>query len=182
MKGFTLLEIMLAVAVFAVVAVAVHSSFSTTMFSLEQARSILDVSQRGRALVWNLSAELANSLAYDESLFSGVSGGKYDSITFYTTAAYPMAGDKDIFLVSYQASDNNIVKTVNENVFTAAEGIDSFKFSYFDGENWVEEWDSQGAGKLPEAVSIMAGVEDMRFSRTLSLPLGGRILRGPERN
>lgn len=60
-EGFTLLEVLLAMAILAVIMAAVYASFSTAGRNIEQAETLRDETDIARILISRLSADIANA-------------------------------------------------------------------------------------------------------------------------
>ncbi|HLE40076.1 MAG TPA: type II secretion system protein GspJ [Nitrospirota bacterium] len=68
-KGFTLIEVLLALAILAAVMTAVYASFSTASRNVESAEAVRDETDLARTLIVRLSDDIAN--AYYNSTMSG---------------------------------------------------------------------------------------------------------------
>mgnify|MGYP001563265710 CR=1 FL=1 len=60
-KGFTLLEVLLAMAILSVIMTVIYASFSTAGKNVEQAEAIRDETDLARTLIARLSADIANA-------------------------------------------------------------------------------------------------------------------------
>ena len=60
-KGFTLLEVLLAMAILAVIMTVIYASFSTAGNNVEQAERLRDETDIARTLIARLSADIANA-------------------------------------------------------------------------------------------------------------------------
>jgi hypothetical protein len=52
-------------------------------------------------------------------------------------------------------------------------------FRYYDGEEWVDDWDSKAKGELPKAIEVVLLVEDpsgnrIPLSSIITVPMAGR--------
>ncbi|GAB4148295.1 MAG: hypothetical protein Tsb009_21990 [Planctomycetaceae bacterium] len=56
-----------------------------------------------------------------------------------------------------QADTNGDVETLAESATILAEEINFLKFRYFDGDAWLDEWDSTVYGTLPRAIEVTIG-------------------------
>lgn len=68
-QGFTLIEVLLAMAILAVTLTVIYSSFSTAGRSVEQAEELRDEADLARALMNRLSLDIANVYAKSGDLF-----------------------------------------------------------------------------------------------------------------
>lgn len=70
--GFTLLEVLLAMAILAVILTVVYASFSTAGKNVEQAEAIRDENDIARTLLARLSVDIANAYPKDSGSFPSV--------------------------------------------------------------------------------------------------------------
>ncbi len=111
-SGFTLLEVLLAMAILAVIMTVVYASFSTAGKNVEQAEAIRDENDIARILMARLSDDIANAYIYPSTnpqasltIFYGkmeeVEGGpgnekiRHDSISFTTLTHWRKPGSKE---------------------------------------------------------------------------------------
>lgn len=88
-RGFTLLEVLLAMAILAVVMTVIYASFSTTGNNIEQAERLRDETDIARTLVARLSADIAN--AYVKSNMPRTASGA--NITFFRSKKEELLGE-----------------------------------------------------------------------------------------
>ena len=60
-----------------------------------------------------------------------------------------------------------------------AEGVDGLNFRYYDGAEWVDDWDTRIRGGLPKAIEVVLLMSDpnlkrIAFSSTFPIPMAGR--------
>jgi len=183
-RGFTLIEMMLAISVLALILVMLASSFSTVAHSKVHAEGRLMVDREGRALLWQLTKELRNAVqtpytASNVALFGNghMSGGvPVDTITMSTFSGghrRALTGMTPETIVNYNLTSNPdqqgwymlqrsqqsglLTGAVTPQTTTLAGNVLSLHFRYFDGQKWGESWESSSlpAGRqLPVAVAI----------------------------
>ena len=97
--GFTLLELMIAAAVFAVVATVIVSSFTTALTSIERTRRWADVSQMARLVMDRMLLDLTSTFFINEEeryRFAGQDGRKEEAsgpiLSFVTVAPRRVLG------------------------------------------------------------------------------------------
>jgi general secretion pathway protein J len=109
--GFTLLEVLLTMAILAVILTVIYASFSTAENSVRVAEATRDETDLARSLLSRMSAEIANAY-YKNSVLPMVFCGKkievdnpaggdklrHDSITLTTLTNYPRPGTKEMEL------------------------------------------------------------------------------------
>jgi prepilin-type N-terminal cleavage/methylation domain-containing protein len=183
-RGFTLIEMMLAIGVLALILVMLASSFSTIAHSKVHAEGRLIVDREGRALLWQLTKELRNAVqtpytASNVALFgngrmgngspidtitmSTFSGGHRRAITALipeTIVTYNLTPNPDQqgwYMLQRSQQSGLLTNTVAQQTTVLADNILSLHFRYFDGQKWGESWDSSAQPRgtqLPIAVAI----------------------------
>jgi prepilin-type N-terminal cleavage/methylation domain-containing protein len=214
-RGFTLIEILVAISLLVIIVGIVYASFSTVIYATEQARLSSDELRLRQFLTRQFQENFASlyadvALIDENSAFIGASedgsNGPMDWVEF--SAMSPLMGGLSppgmIKRVSYAGSTSNdsgmqLGSLVGDgdtyangpqleasewllvNGETDEEGdrsgfnfkeesdsmqfsdidspgwsvpISSIDFSFFDGAEWVEEWDSYAENRLPWAVRI----------------------------
>ena len=182
--GFTLIEMMLAIGVMALIMVMLASSFHTIAQSKVHAEGRLMVDREGRALLWQISKEVSNAVqtpfAPSHVALSGNghmgNGLPIDTITMSTFAAghrRALTGMTPENIVSYNLTANRdqpgcylLQRSQQSGLLTTAAGAQSMvladnvlslHYRYFDGNRWGESWDSSSMPvntQLPVAVAI----------------------------
>lgn len=176
-SGFTLIEVLIAVSMLAMVAMLVRASFRTIMYSLDSVREEAEISRAAESIMWFAASELNNALMADGLYFQGAGEDGSDEIFFYSTAAYPRSGDKDLSRVSYREEEGDLWKGVDGEYFRAAGGLESFSIRYYDGGEWIEEWDSESRGRLPPAAEILIEIGGREFRRIASFSVNAEFSR-----
>jgi len=183
-RGFTLIEMMLAIGVLAMILAMLASSFHTIAQSKVHAEARLMVDREGRALLWQLSKEVSNAvqtpyaISHVALLGAGHMGNglPIDTITMSTYSAghrRALTGMTPENIVTYNLTPNPsrprwyvlqrsqqsglLTSTVAAQATVLADNVLSLHFRYFDGNRWGESWDSSSLPartQLPIAVAI----------------------------
>jgi prepilin-type N-terminal cleavage/methylation domain-containing protein len=183
-RGFTLIEMMLAVGVLSIILAMLASSFSAVAHSKVHAEGRLLVDREGRALLWQMSKEVRNAvqtpLIPSHVLLEGAghsgSSGPIDTIllsTFDAGHRRAITGLAPEYLVTYTVVPNQdhpgwylLQRSQQSGLSSGTSGgatlvlannLLSLHLRYFDGQRWTEEWDSTAAKagtQLPVAVAI----------------------------
>jgi type II secretion system protein J len=182
-KAFTLLELLVAMALMVVTAACLYSALYTGFRARRSAISAVEPTSLAINAIELLkqdiygvlppSGVLAGAFLGTDSI--GVKGVDADSLEFYTTHIYaddnhPVGGLGKIELVLEEDTDYNranyrLVRRVTMNLLppraiepekqVLCRNVTSLNLRYFDGESWLDEWDSTAdANSLPRAVEI----------------------------
>jgi prepilin-type N-terminal cleavage/methylation domain-containing protein len=183
-RGFTLIEMMLAIGVLALILAMLASSFSTIAHSKVHAEGRLMVDREGRSLLWQLTKELRNAVqtpyalsnvallgsghmgngvAIDAITMSTFSGGHRKALTGMTPetiVTYNLTTNPDLpgcYMLQRSQQSGLLTSTVAQQTTVLADNVMSLHFRYFDGQKWDESWDSSSQPRgtqLPVAVAI----------------------------
>jgi prepilin-type N-terminal cleavage/methylation domain-containing protein len=183
-RGFTLIEMMLAIGVLALILSMLASSFSAVAHSKVHAEGRLMVDREGRSLLWQMAGELRNAVqtpyaASNVGLFGSGhmgNGAPIDTITLSTFSGghrKAITGLIPETIVTYNLTPNPnqqgwymLTRSQQSGLLTnggqplttvLADNLTSLHIRYFDGDKWSESWDSssQPKGKqLPVAAAI----------------------------
>ena len=183
-RGFTLIEMMLAIGVLALIMAMLASSFHTIAQSKVHAEGRLMVDREGRALLWQISKEVSNAVQtpYAPSHVALMGNGRMgnglpiDTITMSTFTAghrraitgmtpenivtYNLTANRDQrgwYLLQRSQQSGLLTTTAAAQSMVLADNVLSLHFRYFDGNRWGESWDSASMPvrtQLPVAVAI----------------------------
>jgi len=183
-RGFTLIEMMLAIGVMALILAMLASSFSIIAHSKVHAEGRLIVDREGRALLWQLTKELRNAVqtpytasnvalfgtahmsggvAVDTIALSTFSGGHRRALTGMTPetiVTYNLTANPDQqgwFVLNRSQQSGLLTSNPAPQVTVLANNVLSLHFRYFDGDKWGETWESPSLPRgrqLPVAVAI----------------------------
>jgi general secretion pathway protein J len=186
-KGVTLLELLIAITIFSLIAVIIGGSVRLGVRAWERGESGVNNSQRMRVLLERFTQQLKSVYPYqiemDGKKVVAFQGG-HDSLWFVTSAINPLEGG--LKWLSYSVKEGNLIikegrlpdKKVLEKISGEEGGegdiIDSevleFSLEYLppEGEEWEDVWEFKK--ELPEALRIK--VDDQLPSFTIPIPLG----------
>ena len=178
--GFTLLEVLIALALLAILSGALYATF----FSLTKGRDAASSSMEGRrelrgtldTLRMEISAAFYKGrdkrlhfVVEDRDLY-----GKPASTLSFTTIAPPRSDDlpgSDMMEVSYRIADKerqlvlmrksrDLYRTVDPLPYPQMEKLEGFLVECFDGAKWIKSWDTTLNPGLPKAVRITVMVKE----------------------
>lgn len=181
-KGFTLLEILIAVVLLGILAGALYGSYFGVVRARERAAAGMESRRELGATLDLIRREVSSAMFIrnDKRLRLVVedrdSFGAPSSALELTTLSPPLnlsRGESGIVTVSYRMTDRNskriLTRQERDMVFsgpdvTAAfpqmERISSFLVECYDGSKWVRSWDTAINGALPKAVKVTVQVEE----------------------
>lgn len=151
-SGFTLVEILVALSILAIVMTILSGAFSTS------AVTVRVVDERAEALS-SLSGALDTLSQEVRGAYDSFSG-KPSTMTF--TAMTPFQGDDApvVQTLSYEFEERRLLRRTYRTepdaqaarAFLLLEDVDEPSFSFFDGKRWTDEW--RVPGKLPAGVKV----------------------------
>jgi len=179
--GFTLIEVILALGVCALVLVVISTVFAGAIKLQDSAAASVDEKLPIERAMNQLRRDLKNAVPpggmLEGPLQSGSLEGGIDAnegIQIYTTTGLmtPNTTWSEIQKVTYalqapadaSSKGKDLVRAVTRNLLATgtqdeddqflASGIQSMTFSYFDGQNWLDTWDDTTETNLPLAVRV----------------------------
>jgi len=201
-RGFTLLEVLIAVMVFAIVLAAASSVFYGALHlrngiteSLEQALPVqhaLSVIQRDLANLAVPGGTLSG--AFQTTSITNVVGGQ-SSPDFYTTTGFidqtsPWAEIQRVSCVLVDpakraAAGKDLIRAVTRNLLPATaeeqpaqqwlmSGVQGLAFYYYDGAQWRDSWDSTSADPMTGTTNRLP--QAIKVQILLASQPGGRAL------
>jgi prepilin-type N-terminal cleavage/methylation domain-containing protein len=182
-EAFTLLELLVAMSLMVVAASCLYSALYTGFKARRSALSAVEPTSLAINAIELLKQDINGVLPPSGVLAGafigvdsyGINGVDFDSLEFYTTHVYadddsPAGGVGKIELTLEEDTDEDrqnyrLVRRVTCNLLpprsiepdeqVLCREVTSLNLTYFDGEGWVDEWDSTSdANSLPLAVQI----------------------------
>ena len=169
-KGFTLLEILIAMTILSLIAVIIGASLRLGIRAWERGEADIEGSQNIRFFVERLSQQIKSAYPYQMQIDGEKAiafQGKSDSIFFVASSVRDNEGGlkwfsyfvKDGSLTVQEGilPDKKVMEKISENGEVLDLNISGLKFEYFSSEKkeWKQSWDSKT--ELPGAVKIEAG-------------------------
>lgn len=194
-KGFTLLEVLLAVAIFAGIVAVLYGTFATSSSTVEQAEQVRDGTDAARTLLNRITTDLANAYVN-----SGVAGTflygrkaedeetkqRFDSVflTTLTNWRRPDTKEMELWEVGYSFQDKQdgtgrvMLRREKRELsadappleggveYELTDAVEELRFRYYDGSSWSDEWDTKQKNKLPKAVEVLVVLAGPRVYTT----------------
>lgn len=192
--GFTLVEVMVALALLSVTLAAVYSVFFLSHKALEGAddinvklhecRMVIDTVRREvESSIYNEKSKMHRFKVEDRDIY-----GKQASRIFLTSFSPLMPGLSDIsYFVEEKKGRLSLIKKTGsasapDNTDISAEvieGIESFTVEAMENNKWVKTWDSDYTKKAPEEIKISMAVllkgRRLLLQETVKPVIGGAL-------
>ncbi len=199
-KGFTLIEVLVAIAVFAALSIAAYQVVFQTQLSNEQSQQKLArLQQLQTALVYldsdfrqiairrfrNDGQEAGERLIYwqDNLLDSDEKGVLFTRLGWINPQQQFPRGE--ITKVGYRVRDNRLERVWwrypdtpvgQQGVITPVlDSVESFEMRFYNGEGWTQEWDEND--KLPKAIAVNLELKDYGEIERIYLTADGQLQR-----
>lgn len=176
--GFTLIEVVLAIAIFALMGGVLYGAFSLGHTAVEKSEKSFSRSQMTRSIADLLATYIHSGYPYRESIQdqSIFFEGERESLTFVSAYSHAMGGrGMSVVAIEKEETDNGrarfrLTETTPVRVgadggdggqhsnLVIQEGVRDFQLAYLDvegdKENWEENWDGKERRRLPRAVRM----------------------------
>jgi general secretion pathway protein J len=171
--GFTLVEVLLAVSLVAMMATLVFGSLYVTTSAIDAARANSADEQIVRSTLRVMIDELAVGVGPATGPWMGIngqqSGQPADSVAFLTMGQFRGAEstkDTEMVRIVYTREGDRLLRFVRRNLYgltdesveqvELATKVKGFNVRYYDGKSnlWVDEWDGRGRSGTPKALLI----------------------------
>lgn len=171
--GFTLVEVLLAVSLVAMMATLVFGSLYVTISAIDAARANSANEQVVRSTLRVMTDELSVGVARTTAPWMGLNaqqdGQPADSVAFLTMGQFrgvESTKDTELVRIVYTREGDRLLRFVRRNLFgltdesieqiELATRVKAFNVRYYDGMShlWVDEWDGRGRSGTPEALLI----------------------------
>ena len=170
--GFTLVEVLLAVSLVAMMATLVFGSLYVTTSAIDAARANSANEQIVRSTLRVMTDELSVGVGPTTGPWMGINGQQdgqpADSVAFLTMGQFRGAEstkDTELVRIVYTREGDRLLRFVRRNLYgltdesveqvELANKVKGFNVRYYDGKSnlWVDEWDGRGRG-TPKALLI----------------------------
>ena len=172
--GFTLIEVLLAVSLVAMMATLVFGSLYVTTSAIDAARANSANEQIVRSTLRVMTDELSVGVGPTTGPWMGINGQQdgqpADSVAFLTMGQFRGAEstkDTELVRIVYTREGDRLLRFVRKNLYgltdesveqvELATKIKAFNVRYYDGKNnlWLDEWDGRGRPGTPKAILIV---------------------------
>jgi general secretion pathway protein J len=171
--GFTLIEILLAVSLVAMMAALVFGSLFVTTNAIDSARMKSADEQMVRSTLRLMTDELSVGEVRPIGPWMGINaqqdGQPADSVAFLTMGQFRGADsgkDSELVRIVYTREGDRLLRFTRRNLYgltdesveqvELATKVKAFNLRYYDGKSnlWLDEWDGRGRSGTPKAILI----------------------------
>ncbi|HJT22404.1 MAG TPA: type II secretion system protein GspJ [Nitrospira sp.] len=172
-QGFTLVEVLLAVSLVAVIAAMVFSGLYLSATAIEQARAAAADERFLRSTLQVMAEELGTSINLSSGPWLGINaqqdGQPADTVAFLSIGQFrstDLASETETVRIVYTKDEDRLLRVVRRNLYGLTdESIDhmnlavkvkGFNVRYYDRTTnvWSDEWDGRARNGVPSAVLI----------------------------
>lgn len=172
-KGFTLIEVLLAVSLVAMMATLVFGSLYLTTSVIDSARSNSANEQIVRSTFRVMTDELSVGQSSAAGPWMGINGQQdgqpADSVAFLTMGQFrgaESAQDTELVRIVYTREGDRLLRFVRRNLYgltdesveqvELANKVKGFNVRYYDSKSnlWLDEWDGRARSDSPKALLI----------------------------
>lgn len=171
--GFTLIEVLVSLTIFAIVMSILYSTFSTSSANAKTVEEMADDLSSITGALDTVSHEVRGAYNSSDASLEGLFSGKKEDITFTTTTPVVGEGEPTVQLVSYIFEEGRLIRRTMrpgsekevKGEFLLLEGIKDPAFSFFDGKGWIDAWPS---GKnLPTGVRVVFSYKERNVENVI---------------
>ncbi|HLZ34916.1 MAG TPA: type II secretion system protein GspJ [Nitrospira sp.] len=172
-RGFTLIEVLLATALVAVIAAMVFGSLHLTTMAIDSARATAAREQILRSTMRIMTEELTVGVSNSIGPWMGLNfqqeGQPADAVAFLTLGQFrgvESGQDTELVRIVYAREGDRLLRFVRRNLYgltddsvdqlELATDVKGFNLRYYDGQTrvWSDEWDGRARSAPPSAVLI----------------------------
>ena len=171
--GFTLVEIMLATALVAVIAAMVFGSLLLSTVAIDGARRSASREQLLRSTLRIISEEMSEAVSTNMGPMMGVNavqeGQPADTIVFNTLGQFrggESVQESEMVRIVYTREGDRLLRFIRRNIygltdesldqFELAKFVKGFNIRYYDAQvnAWLDEWDGRSRNAVPGVILI----------------------------
>ena len=179
-SGFTLLEIIIATGLASLLLLAVYTTYFSINRSIDAASEEQEILETGRILMELIKQDIRSIKATGNIVFISkidfIEDEPVHRIDFITMSSMGSnvfgASVVGYFLIKNEEGERVFVRRESKDVrddpteggtnFELSKLVTKFKLNFFNGEDWVDDWNSKASGKLPKQVRVTINVSDAK--------------------
>ena len=190
-RGFTLLELLVALALMVILTAALYATYFSVTGAREKGGARIEARRELSTTLGNLHREIASAYFSKNKLAHFVvedrdSFGKPASLLEMTSIAPPRlspAPVSDLTLVRYSVQEKEGVLTLTRESrdlyldqsaktvpYPVMDVVEGFLVECYDGNKWVKSWDTALNGRLPDSVRVTLTLKGGEVFTTIASP------------
>ena len=194
--GFTLVEILTAITILAIVMTLVYSAFGRTADTIQRVSTRADVQHKARVIFSRITEEIVAAdweAGNTRTIFvgnNGLVGNRSVGTLRFSSRSHvqirPETAESDLNLIAYWLSNGALLRREERNLLSLTDrtveteeltqGVAGFDLRYWDGQEWQDAWDASKRKNLPAAVLVELSLETAegpteRFVSMVTVPL-----------
>jgi type II secretion system protein J len=177
--GFTLIEVLLAIALSALLLTIIYWTYFSINKSIDAATENQEVLETGRLLselvkkdIRGIRAGVFPFIGKNE-VIDGQAAGQLEFVTTAKLTGEKLAlrrigyalisnNKNDRILVRKESADLNNALNNNARIFEVSRIVSGFQLEFYNGTDWVAEWDSTATGVPPKQIRVIIDVADAK--------------------
>jgi type II secretion system protein J len=178
-RGFTLVELLFAVALSALLMTIVYWTYFSINKSIDAATEDQEALETGRMLTELIKRDIRGISPARFGLTGKtevIEGREFGDMEFVTTAVldddpvrlrkvgYALVANEKGERIFIRRESKNLDDTANETAksFELSRIVNGFKVEFYNGTEWVATWDSGGGGNAPKQIRVTIDVSDAK--------------------
>jgi len=184
-RGFTIIELVVAVSITAIILGIIYSSYFGTVKTMEVSRARVKNYKLASIVLDKLGGDLSGVYFVERDKQTKFQGHA-DKLAFVSTNCLGFQEQKDLCTIEYLLNKDKspgdgfgLLRKQDDATFSFGDYFPGLRFTYYNGKTWQEKWDSDWMGRLPKAVEVeflldIEGSKPKKFSSIFNLSLARR--------
>lgn len=173
-KAFTLIELLIGLAIFSVIIISIYSVFSIGVFSWDKIDKRLTKDQDVLILFSVLAKEIRNAISYGDNSLDGDN----ENLNFHSIKNIS-ENNIDLNYIAqinyfvengYLKKKEGLLKKDSEVIIVPLIKIDHLKFSYLIDKEWRDLYKDKKI--LPRAVKVDIAIKEDKYQKVIVIPTG----------
>jgi general secretion pathway protein J len=178
-SGFTLIEVLLAVALSALLLTIVYGTYFSISSTIDAATENQEAYETGRVLSELIKRDIRGirvgrfPLLAKNEVIEGVSVAQMEFVTSIRTSgtsgtlrrigyALTINDKNEKILVRKESDDLNDLFDNTAKVFEISRIVNGFQIEFHNGTDWVKEWSSDAQATIPKQIRVIIDVADAK--------------------
>lgn len=172
------MELLIAVFITALILGIIYASYFNVVNTMEQLQKKLKPYKLARIIFYKMKQDVDNiypSFGREEGFFYGLK----NNLKFVSTNCLYNNQTTGLYFIEYftiaWGEKFNLCRKENNLTLCWGRDFKDLRFYYYDGQRWIDEWDSRWMGRLPEGIKVTISIDSegkiYDFSSLLVVPV-----------